>query len=78
MTITTDKPFAENLQSIAKMGDRVITINAEPALIRIQLHDIEQLFNTMDPSPFHEKDLDADAAEFILSWAEELLARHSC
>jgi hypothetical protein len=25
----------------------------------------------MDPSPFHEKDLDDDAAEFILSWAQE-------
>ncbi len=25
----------------------------------------------MDPSPFHEKDLDHDAEEFILSWAHE-------
>ena len=39
--------------------------------IELNLHDVEQLFNTMDPSPFHEKDLDDDAAEFILSWAEE-------
>ena len=39
--------------------------------IELNLHDVEQLFNTMDPSPFHEKDLDDDAAEFILSWAQE-------
>ncbi len=39
--------------------------------IELNLRDVDQLFNTMDPSPFHEKDLDADAAEFILSWAEE-------
>jgi len=39
--------------------------------IELNLRDIEQLFNTMDPSPFHEKDLDDDAAEFILSWAHE-------
>ena len=39
--------------------------------IELNLHDVEQLFNTMDPSPFHEKDLDDDAAEFILSWAHE-------
>jgi hypothetical protein len=39
--------------------------------IELNLRDVEQLFNTMDPSPFHEKDLDDDAAEFILSWAEE-------
>jgi hypothetical protein len=32
---------------------------------------VNQLFNTMDPSPFHEKDLDHDAEEFILSWALE-------
>ena len=25
----------------------------------------------MDPSPFHEKDLDHDAEEFIISWAQE-------
>lgn len=39
--------------------------------IELNLRDVDQLFNTMDPSPFHEKDLDDDAAEFILSWAEE-------
>ena len=39
--------------------------------IELNLRDINQLFNTMDPSPFHEKDLDHDAEEFILSWAEE-------
>jgi hypothetical protein len=32
---------------------------------------IEQLFNSMDPSPFHEKDLDHDAEEFIVSWMQE-------
>jgi hypothetical protein len=35
------------------------------------LSDVEQLFNTMDPSPFHEKDLDHDAEEFIVSWVQE-------
>jgi len=39
--------------------------------IELNLHDVDQLFNTMDPSPFHEKDLDDGAAEFILSWAQE-------
>jgi len=39
--------------------------------IELNLHDINQLFNTMDPSPFHEKDLDHDAEEFIVSWARE-------
>jgi hypothetical protein len=39
--------------------------------IELNLRDINQLFNTMDPSPFHEKDLDHDAEEFILNWAQE-------
>jgi len=39
--------------------------------IELNLQAIEQLFNTMDPSPFHEKDLDHDAEEFIVSWAQE-------
>jgi len=32
---------------------------------------MSQLFNSMDPSPFIEKDLDDDADEFIVSWAHE-------
>lgn len=39
--------------------------------IELNLRDISQLFNSMDPSPFHEKDLDHDAEEFIFSWAQE-------
>ena len=39
--------------------------------IELNLRDVDQLFNTMDPSPFHEKDLDHDAEEFIVSWAQE-------
>ncbi|MEP6496077.1 MAG: hypothetical protein ABJF01_25595 [bacterium] len=32
---------------------------------------MKQLFNSMDPSPFIERDLDDDAEEFIVSWAQE-------
>lgn len=39
--------------------------------IAIKLENISQLFNSMDPSPFHDKDLDQDAEEFIMSWAQE-------
>ncbi len=42
-----------------------------PGLIDLRLNNVGQLFNTMDPSPFHERDLDHDAEEFILSWARE-------
>jgi hypothetical protein len=40
--------------------------------IKLRLRELPQLFNSMDPSPFHDRDLDKDAEEFILSWAREL------
>ena len=42
-----------------------------PHRIELNLREVGQLFNTMDPAPFPEKDLDADAEEFILSWVNE-------
>src|ERR1700722_10343796 len=47
---------------------------SSPGLARmeLQLRDLAQLFNSMDPSPFFDKDLDADAEEFIVSWSQEL------
>jgi len=42
-----------------------------PCRIEVFVNRIEQLFNSMDPSPFQEKDLDHDAEEFIVSWAKE-------
>ena len=40
--------------------------------IELTLRDGAQLFNTLDPFPFHEKDLSADAERFIVEWAQEL------
>ena len=40
--------------------------------IELRLRDLAQLFNMMDPSPFYDRDLDAAAEEFIVSWAHEL------
>ncbi len=48
-----------------------VTDHGHAHIIRLKLHDMSQLFNSMDPSPFIEKDLDDDAEEFILSWAQE-------
>jgi hypothetical protein len=41
-------------------------------VIDVRLADLRQLFNSLDPSPFHEKDLDHDAEEYIVGWADEL------
>ena len=42
-----------------------------PHLIEVKVEGIHQLLNSMDPSPFHERDLDDDAEQFIVSWAQE-------
>jgi hypothetical protein len=50
--------------------------NEEPTHhIQLNLRDINQLFNTIDPSPFQEKDLDREAEDFIVSWAHEFSLR---
>src|SRR3977135_1324050 len=53
----------------ANMGEQSQT----PAnVIEIRLEEIAQLFHSLDPFPFRERDLDKDAEEFIVSWAREL------
>lgn len=45
------------------------------AVIDVRVTDLAQLFNSLDPTPFPEKDLDEDAEEFMVSWARELHAK---
>lgn len=40
--------------------------------LELNLRELAQLFNSMDPSPFHERDLDAAAETFLLDWAREM------
>ncbi len=42
------------------------------AKIEISVNRLSQLFNSLDPSPFHERDLDQDAEDYIVGSAEEL------
>ena len=42
------------------------------ATIELSLHDGAQLFNTLDPFPFREGDLSADAEQYIVEWAQDL------
>lgn len=40
--------------------------------MEISLNSIHQLFNSLDPSPFYEKDLDSEAEHYLISWARSL------
>jgi hypothetical protein len=48
------------------------TTHALEATIELRLSALAQLFNSLDPSPFHERDLDDDAEAYIVGWAREL------
>ncbi|HEX2667842.1 MAG TPA: hypothetical protein VHP13_05665 [Gammaproteobacteria bacterium] len=39
--------------------------------VEVRLDNLQQFFNSMDPSPFYEKDLDPEAEHYIVSWAQE-------
>ena len=41
-------------------------------MIEVHVGELKQLFNSIDPSPFRNKDLDREAEEFIVGWAKDL------
>lgn len=47
-------------------------------IIEIHLRELRQLFDSLDPSPFREKDLDRKAEEYIVDSIKELPSRTSC
>jgi hypothetical protein len=47
----------------------------DSVVIEVRVRQVAQLFNSLDPSPFHERDLDDEAEEFIVGWARELPRR---
>lgn len=51
-------------------------LSSAPNAIQIRVDEVSQLFNTLDPFPFRERDLDKDAEDFILGWARELPKHH--
>jgi hypothetical protein len=52
----------------------VMTTATNDNLIELRVDDIAQLFHTLDPFPFRERDLDREAEEYIVGWARELAA----
>lgn len=41
-------------------------------MLDLRVAELRQLFNAMDPAPFHERDLDARAVSYILDWGREI------
>jgi hypothetical protein len=55
-------------------GDEVAGGSIPPKceIIEIRVPELKHIFNLMDPSPFHNRDLDPRAEEFIVGWAREV------
>jgi hypothetical protein len=47
-------------------------------IIAVRLREMSQLFDALDPSPFHEKDLDRRAEEYVVESAKELPRKAVC
>jgi len=45
--------------------------------IEVSVDDADQLYESLDPYPFHDRDLDTDAEAYIVGWARELPRDHS-
>jgi hypothetical protein len=60
----------------AQRGSRDEGIPPDCARIEVRVGEIRQLFDSMDPAPFRERDLDPKAEEFIVDSAREL-RRHA-
>jgi hypothetical protein len=41
------------------------------ALIEVHISELQQIFNSLDPTPFRKRDLDPRAETFIADWARE-------
>ena len=49
-----------------------MTAERKEELIELRVDKIAQLFHTLDPFPFRERDLDREAEDYIVGWAREL------
>lgn len=54
------------------MTDDTSKTAAQFEVVEVRVREVAQLFNSLDPSPFHERDLDPDAEEFVVDYAREL------
>jgi hypothetical protein len=63
------RPVTRVIDDKASAGD---PIPPKCAVIKVHVGELKQLFNSIDPSPFRNKDLDPTAEEFIVGWAKDL------
>ena len=63
------KPVTPGIDDKPSAGD---PIPRKCAVIEVHVGELKQLFNSIDPSPFRDRDLDPAAEQFIVDWAKDL------
>ena len=48
---------------------------ANCTIIEVRVADLQQLFHTIDPTPFRDRDIDPNVEEFIVDWSREIPAQ---
>jgi len=64
------------LAQLARLGRRRGRHPGSSAIVNIYVRDLSQLFNSLDPSPFWDRDLDREAAQFIEEEFSDKLTAH--
>lgn len=60
----------EGRAAVARVAGEAIPTGT--AVIEVNVGELRQLFNAIDPSPFRERDLDPKADAFIVEWGREV------
>jgi hypothetical protein len=68
-----EQPVANSDSTGPRAGDSLALGSSD---IEVHVTELRQVFDAMDPSPFHDRDLDPTVAEYIVGWAREL-PRHA-
>ena len=48
-----------------------------PGVIELHLREVGQLFDSLDPCPFYDRDIDTDAEDYIVASVRELPERRA-
>ena len=59
-------------ETLAGSGQSEAVGQAERQPIELRIQHVSQLFHTLDPYPFRERDLDVGVEDYVVGWAREL------
>lgn len=86
------RPLATQVAWVPAFADRMAALRPSPVRalrpearrkaqvdgrIQLRVENIGQIFHTLDPLPFRERDLDADVEEYVVGWAGEITGQNA-